>query len=696
MRATFSTEKEVRLKPYDPEGLSRPTRPPRSLGVLARGFPRLEPPAEDGPVADGAEGRRDPGESRPRRAGRRSVAPAIEAGPLPPVIEAEAALARRGTEVVQTQFEQEGFEDDPFPLSPEPVEPEVDLPPIEVAPPVVPGSRGRRGEEPPTSLLPCPPRMPDRPRRGPPRRRRPGRPPTAPILPGTQRVTSIYPRSGGPGFTFETQPTTPDGTSIAVIRGGVNIVIQSPPPIGTVDVSADSAIIWRKVDPEKGAKGLGPDGELVESTRQPMEVYLEGHVVFRQDERMVAGNGDQKTYRAERVFYNVQSDRLVALNAELDMFAPGLVAPVNMKSPRIEQYRPLERAADGKLVYGFQEIHADQTVLTGSRFPNPGYRFTSRSVDVRRVVSDQADPNTGRTVGQSGRPADAAGPDLADRRAAELLLPRPGPRLLLAPLPGRRRRPRPADPADRLPVQQLLRPAGPHRLERVQALRHPEAPVDRQLEPRHRLPERARGRGRDRGRLVRQGPLPRPERPLPPEQEGVPDGHGAVLRLPRHLGAEGRGDRRARGRPRHRHGPPRGRQEGLPADDPSRPSRISAAGSTCGTCSRSSTDEADPYEDFRLQVEAAYISDRHFLEEYYKRLFDVGLDQETLAYLIRQQREHARGRSMPRRTSRTGTPTPSGSPSSTTTAWATRSWATSSPTISTPASTTRTRTRPAR
>ena len=309
------------------------------------------------------------------------------------------------TEVVQTQFEQEGFEDDPFPLSTEPVEPEVDLPPIDVSPPSCPRPPGKAQAK---SLRPrsfrCPPRMPGPapPRAAAPAPARP--PPTAPLILDEQRVTSIYPRSGGPGFTFETLPTTPDGTSIAVIRGGVNIVIHSPPPIGTVDVSADSAIIWRKVDPGKGAKGLGPDGELVESTRQPMEIYLEGHVIFRQDERKVAGNGDQKTYRAERVFFNVQSDRLVAINAELDMFAPSLVAPVNMKSPRIEQYRPLERAANGKLVYGFQDIHADSTVLSGSRFPNPGYRFTSRSVDIRRVVSDNADPNTGRTVGNPDDP----------------------------------------------------------------------------------------------------------------------------------------------------------------------------------------------------------------------------------------------------------------------------------------------------
>ncbi len=38
------------------------------------------------------------------------------------------------------------------------------------------------------------------------------------------------------------------------------------------------------------------------------------------------------------------------------------------------------------------------------------------------------------------------------------------------------------------------------------------------------------------------------------------------------------------------------------------------------------------YQDLRLQVEVAYVTDRYFLEEYYKRLFDTGMDQETLAY----------------------------------------------------------------
>ena len=33
-----------------------------------------------------------------------------------------------------------------------------------------------------------------------------------------------------------------------------------------------------------------------------------------------------------------------------------------------------------------------------------------------------------------------------------------------------------------------------------------------------------------------------------------------------------------------------------------------------------------------MQIEAAYASDRNFIEQYYKQLFDTGSDQETLAY----------------------------------------------------------------
>jgi hypothetical protein len=48
-------------------------------------------------------------------------------------------------------------------------------------------------------------------------------------------------------------------------------------------------------------------------------------------------------------------------------------------------------------------------------------------------------------------------------------------------------------------------------------------------------------------------------------------------------------------------------------------------------------DDDHKYDELRLQVEAAYYSDRYFLEEYYKGLHDRGMDQETLAYGIWQK-----------------------------------------------------------
>ncbi len=48
-------------------------------------------------------------------------------------------------------------------------------------------------------------------------------------------------------------------------------------------------------------------------------------------------------------------------------------------------------------------------------------------------------------------------------------------------------------------------------------------------------------------------------------------------------------------------------------------------------------DDEHDYQELRLQLEVAYASDRNFIEEYYKQLFDRGMDQETLADLVWQK-----------------------------------------------------------
>ena len=43
-------------------------------------------------------------------------------------------------------------------------------------------------------------------------------------------------------------------------------------------------------------------------------------------------------------------------------------------------------------------------------------------------------------------------------------------------------------------------------------------------------------------------------------------------------------------------------------------------------------DDEHEFEDLRLQLEAAYYTDRYFLFEYFQQLWDRGMDQETLAF----------------------------------------------------------------
>jgi hypothetical protein len=290
--------------------------------------------------------------------------------------------------------------------------PRIEAPELETAPTVPELPEPPPRNRPPTELAPLPAfgdeTVPAPPTRRPPRAPADGateaeKNPMLPIHPGTQRVTRIAPRDGSPNFQYQRLPVV-NGMDTVVVRGGVNVLTQSP-QFGELDISADSAIIWRRIDENGQGVTTGPNGEEIEDARQPMEIYLEGHVVVRQDQRKIAGTADQKTYRADRVYMDVLTNRSIALDGQVDLYAPSLVAPMKVISPRIEQYQPLELAANGKWVYGLEQIRAEQTMTTGSRFPKPGYRFNSRSVDMTRVRTDnKVEPNSGKPVGDKSDP----------------------------------------------------------------------------------------------------------------------------------------------------------------------------------------------------------------------------------------------------------------------------------------------------
>ncbi len=632
LRATFLTLNKIRLNPHDSAALDRLDGPPQDLAILSRAFPTAGPAPR--PSA------RVTGIAAPPPHAPQSSGPVVVPSTLSRVVREALRGPDRPRDPAVTRA-QAAAEDPPVRPEEPPAEdtpPRVELPPIEAAP-VVPNLEAP-AIEPPAETLPLPLPGPDNKPAPPLRQERPPTPPAvAPIIPGTQRITRIHARSGGPDFQVQALPRTKEGVSIFVVRGGVNLVTESP-QYGMIDLEADSAIIWRYSTPQ-----IGPNNENIDSIHSPMEVYLEGNVVIRQDAHTRAGTADQKTYRSKQAFYDFRTDRLISLDSELDLFAPGLISPAKVNSPRIEQYRPLVYGPAGNMIYGQQQIRADKTIMTGSRFPNPGYRITNRSIDLTKRVVPLTDPNSGKQVGKPGAPGAAEEEVwLYDARQNFFFL---GPVPIFY-------WPRFVGEADDFePVlrqisfrtnnyfgQQILTDWSGFKLFGIQKPRY----VDNWNLDLDYLSERTKefpALGSELGWFGKDlfNDLASPYRPSADAPSitrdyfgffdiwGLRDsgrdtlGGGPAI-ITNNIAAGTAGFQRGGGGPKGAV-PPfqdfRGRynfrhmQYFLPEDDEHK------------------------HEELRLQLEIGTYSDRYFLEEYYKRLFETGLDQETLAYLIRQK-----------------------------------------------------------
>ncbi len=321
--------------------------------------------------------------------------------------------------------------------------------------------------------------------------------------------------------------------------------------------------------------------------------------------------------------------------------APGLLQPIKIKSPRVEQFRRVVQLSDGTYALADQpEIRAEPAVTTGSRFPNPGYKFTNRSIDLTRYSRPATDPNSGKRVSDDDDPA----PDeevvwhFDARQNVYFMGPIPvfyWPRIS-------------GDIDDIEPPlrqffyrennyfgQQLLTDWNGFRL---LGMRRPawvnlwNVNIDYLSRRTTDFPALGSEIGWYGTDLFRD--LMDPYRRNRPPADTITDsyfgyfdiwglkdasydvlGTGPAIVTNGPAGAGKAGFQRSadppfqsvRGRLNFRHN-----QRFLPDD------------------------EEHEFQELRLQVEAGYASDRNFIEEYYKRLFDTGQDQETLAYGIYQ------------------------------------------------------------
>lgn len=175
------------------------------------------------------------------------------------------------------------------------------------------------------------------------------------------RRIRLYARTGQP-FSFKTErsaQTTP-AEQIAILSGGIKLNVDSPLPDGSpdpraIELAADNMVIWTDATE---LTDLSSGSEKIQTRDTPLQIYLEGNIVIRQQE---------KTLRADRAYYDARNDRALLLDAELSLYIPQAQSRLRVRANRIRQ-----------LTEG--SFHAQEAWMSASYFGRPGYRLESSDV----------------------------------------------------------------------------------------------------------------------------------------------------------------------------------------------------------------------------------------------------------------------------------------------------------------------------
>lgn len=203
--------------------------------------------------------------------------------------------------------------------------------------------------------------------------------------PGGVRSIRIFQRSALP-FDVDSRKLTnrEPPEQVTIVSGGVTILISGLSveqfgDLGTIDLSADRAIVWTDA-----LSGDGPPTVIDQSSDSKCQVYLEGNIVIRQGDNVV---------RAERAYYDARANQALVLNAELQAFFPLLGSAVRLRAERLRQHPD-------------QSYHAQNAWVTTSQYGKPGYRVEATDIFVEQrpvnlfggQTAPQIDPVTGEQI----------------------------------------------------------------------------------------------------------------------------------------------------------------------------------------------------------------------------------------------------------------------------------------------------------
>jgi hypothetical protein len=142
----------------------------------------------------------------------------------------------------------------------------------------------------------------------------------------------VVPRQGSRGGPVR-KYVGKNGESIFIFTGGVMLQVRNANRLGMIDMEADRIVVWTRGNTDLLAENI--QSQQGHSSND-LEAYLSGHVILRQAPTNNP-KGDQRTISADEVYYDVNRNVAIARNGRLELKQPLMNDPVIATAKEIRQ-----------------------------------------------------------------------------------------------------------------------------------------------------------------------------------------------------------------------------------------------------------------------------------------------------------------------------------------------------------------------
>ncbi len=189
------------------------------------------------------------------------------------------------------------------------------------------------------------------------------------LPPGARRIR-MFPRGDVP-VQAQWFPDPATQQWIAVVDSGVNLIVDGVDQLGSIDVSTDRLVLWTR-----GAREPDLTGRTLQDEATPLEIYMEGNIVFRQGQRVMY---------AEQMYYDVPNNIGTVLRGEMLTPAPKYQGLLRLRADVVQQL-------------GRDRFFAQNGAITSSRIGQPSYRIQASELEFEDLQFPAVHALTGQPV----------------------------------------------------------------------------------------------------------------------------------------------------------------------------------------------------------------------------------------------------------------------------------------------------------